>query len=137
MNNTRFATIIHVLTLLADTKESWLSSDWIAASININPVIVRKELGFLQDQGWVTSKKGKDGGSALAKDSTLISLDEVFDAVKNAAILGKKNMRTNPNCPIGKDINKQLDHIFNLADQAVKAVLHDKTLADFVQQFKE
>ncbi|RYG26691.1 MAG: transcriptional regulator, partial [Chitinophagaceae bacterium] len=38
MNNTRFATVIHILTLLAKSRDQWLSSDRIANSISINPV---------------------------------------------------------------------------------------------------
>ncbi|MFC3160874.1 hypothetical protein ACFOEQ_22685 [Chryseobacterium arachidis] len=44
MNNTRFATAIHIMTLLAESPQEWLTSEWMAGSININPVIVRKEL---------------------------------------------------------------------------------------------
>lgn len=39
MNNTRFATIVHILTLLAKFPDQWLNSDWIAESISINPAI--------------------------------------------------------------------------------------------------
>ena len=51
MNNTRFATAIHIMTLLAESPQDWLTSEWIAGSININPVIVRKELGVLREAG--------------------------------------------------------------------------------------
>lgn len=90
MNNTRFATVIHILTLLANFPDEWLSSDLVAGSININPVIVRKELGVLQSAGLVVSRKGKDGGSKLKKASEDISLSEVYLSVKNSDVLGKK-----------------------------------------------
>ena len=44
MNNTRFATAIHILTLLDKNSDAWLTSEWIAGSININSAIVRKEI---------------------------------------------------------------------------------------------
>ncbi len=136
MNNTRFATVVHILTILADNPSEYLSSDWIAQSININPVIVRKELGVLKDQGLVMSRKGKEGGSILNRSSDKISLADIYIMVKNSEVLGKKNLRTNPQCPIGKDINNKLEDLFNETDALVIASLQQKTLESFVKQFR-
>src|SRR5690554_796600 len=92
MNNTRFATIMHILVLLVKHPGKWLSSDWLAGSININPVTVRKELSGLQEQGWVISRKGKEGGSMLNISSDKISLADIYQVVKNSEVLGKKNL---------------------------------------------
>ena len=135
MNNTRFATIIHILTILATKMGEWLNSEWIAGSININPVIVRKELSILQEQGWVISRKGKEGGFMLNTSSENISLAELYKVVKNSDILGKKNQNPNSKCPIGKDINKELDTLFNETDELVLASLQTKTLKSFIEQF--
>ena len=77
MSNTRFATALHILTLLADKDEEWMRSEWMAGSININPVIVRKELSVLNEAGFVISRKGKDGGFKLSKPSSEITLAEI------------------------------------------------------------
>lgn len=135
MNNTRFATAIHILALLANTPGKWLSSEWIAGSININPVMVRKELSMLQNIGLVTSKKGKEGGSKLSKPSHEISLAEIFLSVKNSDVLGKKNSNPNPKCPVGKNINEELEKLFAETDQMVIDFLKHKTLEDFIKQF--
>src|SRR5690606_35616506 len=117
MNNTRFATVIHILTILAKSPGEWLSSDWIGGSIQINPVIVRKELGALQGQGWVISRKGKEGGYRLLVPSKEISLADIYKTVKIADVLGKRNLNPNPKCPIGKDINKELEDLFAEIDE--------------------
>lgn len=65
MNNTRFATAIHIMTLLAKSPQDWLSSEWIAGSIHVNPVIVRKEISVLREAGLIVSKQGKEGESAF------------------------------------------------------------------------
>lgn len=135
MNNTRFATIIHILTLLAKNPGEWMNSDWIASSINTNPVIVRKELGILQEQGWVTSRKGKEGGFMLNTSSDNITLAELYMVVKNSDVLGKKNLNLNSRCPIGKDMNRELDILFNETDALVFASLQTKTLKSFIEQF--
>ena len=107
----------------------------MAGSININPVIVRKELSVLNEAGFVISRKGKKGGFKLSKPSSEITLAEIYLTVKNADVLGKRNQNPNPKCPIGKDINKQLDHLFMEIDHSVEDKLKGKTLKNFVEQF--
>ena len=136
MNNTRFATIIHILTLLAKNPDEWINSDWIASSINVNPVIVRKEMSVLQEQGWVISRKGKEGGSKLNIPSDQITLAELYGTVKNSEVLGKKNLHPNPNCPIGKNINNKLETLFTETDELVLTSLQAKTLKSFIDQFQ-
>tara|TARA_R110002020_G_scaffold47926_11_gene136942 strand:- start:23 stop:433 length:411 start_codon:yes stop_codon:yes gene_type:complete len=135
MNNTRFATAIHILTLLADKQDELLSSEWIAGSINVNPVIIRKELGVLMQAGLVQSRKGKIGGYALLKSSVDITLADIYLTVKNSDVLGKKNLLPNPNCPIGKDINQKLDVLYSAIDQSVIKKLQGKTLKSFLENF--
>ena len=135
MSNTRFATAIHIMTLLAKNHQEWLTSDWIAGSINVNPVIVRKELGGLRNAGLITSRLGKEGGSRLAKNASEINISEIYEAVKNNEVLGKKNQKLNPACPVGKEINSHLCMLFEEADQLVKNFLGNKTLQDFTDQF--
>jgi len=135
MSNTKFATVIHILTLLAKQQDKWLNSDWIAGSLNINPVIVRKELSVLQKQGWVISRKGKEGGSMLKIPSDRITLADMYQLVKNSDILGRKNLNPNPQCPIGKDINRELEALFTETNELVSSSLQHKTLKDFAEQF--
>lgn len=135
MNNTRFATVIHILTLLDHNPGQWLTSDWIAGSINVNPVIVRKELSVLQEEGLVMTRKGKEGGSMLNKQSEDILLSDIYKIVKNSDVLGKRNLNTNPKCPVGKEINGKLEDLFFETAQVVISSLSDKTLADFSKQF--
>src|SRR5690606_26991746 len=113
----------------------WVSSDWIARSVQINPVIVRKELSVLQEKGWVISKKGKEGGSMLHVSSDEISLAEIYKAVRNSNILGKKNPCANTACSIGKKINKELESLFAETDDIVFDTLQHRTLRSFAEQF--
>ena len=135
MNNTRFATLIHILTLLSRYKGQWVNSDWMASSIHIHPVIVRKELSVLQEKGWVVTKKGKEGGAALNVSEEQISLADIYRAVKNSNVLGRKNNCTAVRCPVGKSINTQLDDLFAETDEAVYAALENRTLRSFAEQF--
>jgi len=135
MNNTRFATAIHIMTLLAESPQEWLTSEWIAGSININPVIVRKEMSILREAGLIISRQGKEGGSQLAKNAEQINISEIYSAVKNTEVLGKKNQNPNPSCSIGKEINVHLDVLFDETDKLVFNFLGDKSLKEFSDQF--
>ncbi|GAA5095418.1 Rrf2 family transcriptional regulator [Chryseobacterium ginsengisoli] len=136
MNNTRFATAIHIMTLLAESPQEWLTSEWMAGSININPVIVRKEIGVLKEVGLIISRQGKEGGSQLAKSADAISISEIYLAVKNTEVLGKKNNNPNPACAVGREINEHLNTLFSETDQLVLNFLGDKSLKEFSDQFK-
>ena len=135
MSNTRFATAIHIMTLLAKDPQKWLTSDWLAGSISINPVIVRKELGNLKKSGLVESRQGKDGGVRIGKNAEDINVAEIYEAIKNSEVLGKKNQNPNPLCSVGRDINKNLNLLFAETDNLVFQFLKNKKLSDFISQF--
>ncbi|RRQ45815.1 RrF2 family transcriptional regulator [Chryseobacterium sp. SC28] len=136
MSNTRFATAIHIMILLSKDSQRWHTSDWLAASININPAMVRKELINLKKAGLVESRLGKDGGVRMGKNAEEISVAEIYQAIKSSEILGKKNQHPNPICTIGKDINKNLDALFSETDDLVSQFLKSKKLSDFSDQFE-
>lgn len=136
MNNTRFATAVHIMTLLAKSPQEWLTSEWIAGSINLNPAMVRKEISVLREAGLITSKQGKEGGSQLSKDADHISISEIYAAVKNTEVLGKKNNNPNPACSVGKEINVHLNTLFEETDRLVISFLGDKSLKEFSEQFE-
>jgi len=136
MNNTRFATAVHIMTLLAKSPQEWLTSDWMAGSINVNPVIVRKEISVLREAGLIISRQGKEGGSQLAKNADMITISEIYKAVKNTEVLGKKNQNPNPACSVGKEINIHLNTLFEETDHLVINFLGDKSLQEFTDQFE-
>ncbi|MFL5788567.1 MAG: RrF2 family transcriptional regulator [Flavisolibacter sp.] len=134
MNNGRLATSIHILTLLAKEKNELLSSEYLANSININPVLVRKELSNLRQHGLIESKEGKGGGSTLAKPAREILMADVFKSVRQSPLLGRSH-DTNNKCPIGKQINEHIDSLYEVAEEAMIKKLEKMTLADFCKQF--
>ncbi|WP_348067372.1 Rrf2 family transcriptional regulator [Dyadobacter sp.] len=135
MNSGRFAISVHILTLLAFADDEWNSSEYLAGSININPVLVRKELSNLRDHGLVISKEGKAGGSRLAKPSGQIFMSEVYEAVKQIDLLGKGINSPNPDCVVGRKINDHLDNLYDDAEKTLLLGLSKTSLADFCLKF--
>lgn len=136
MNNTRYATVIHILVLLAKSPGEWLSSEWMAASINVNPVVVRRELAHLVKRGWVTSRKGKEGGIRLAVSPAEVKLGEVYLLIRNSDVLGKRNLHPNPECPVGRKINQVLEGLSADTDEVVVTALNRQSLADLITEFE-
>jgi Rrf2 family protein len=135
MSNSRFSISLHILTLLAKADHELLPSEYIAGSININPVLVRKELINLRKHNLVASKEGKNGGSYLNKPAGEIYLSEVYRAVKQSDLLSKSKNKPNPHCPVGRQINIHLTNLYNDAEKALLGQLGKVTLKKFTLQF--
>ncbi|GAB3504879.1 Rrf2 family transcriptional regulator [Spirosoma knui] len=133
--NSRFAISLHILTLLDQSKGEWLTSDYLAGSININPVLVRKEISNLRNHGLVISREGKNGGAMLAKPASQIRLSDVFQATRQGSFLGTTRNSPNPDCPVGKQINQHLDGLYNDVEEALVQKLGTSTLENFSGKF--
>jgi len=134
--NGRFPIALHILTLLSRSGEELMSSDYIAGSININPALARKEISNLRNLGLISSKEGKSGGYNLAKPATQITLADVYQAVKNQPVLGTAKNTPNPDCPVGKQINKKLDELYADLDKTLLKKLGSIAIEDFANQFE-
>jgi Rrf2 family protein len=135
MNNSRFSVSIHILTLLARAGDSLISSDQIAGSINIHPVLVRKELINLRRHKLVATKEGKNGGSYLKKPAGEIYLSDVYKAVYRQTLLIKPKNKANPDCPVGRQIDTHLTRLFNKTEKAILGSLGRTTLKKFTKPF--
>lgn len=124
------------MTLLAAVEGEYLSSTDIAGSLNINPVLVRKELSELKKHNFIESKEGKHGGIRLLKPAKAIKLSDIFNLVKgNSHTLGLAKNDPNPDCPIGKKINDNLNKLYDKIDSRIEQSLKETTLEEFKNQF--
>jgi DNA-binding IscR family transcriptional regulator len=65
--NSQFSMAVHVLMMLARSREENLKSDQLAASVNTNPVVIRRLLGQLAHANMVVSQTGANGGTRLTR----------------------------------------------------------------------
>lgn len=131
----KFAISLHILTLLTKFPNEYLSSDFIASSLNLHPVLVRKEIVNLKNNQLVNSKEGKNGGTMLAKSASQITLDQVVKITLEKVSFGYSKNHPNPNCPIGKKINTQLDMLYTSLNNQISSQLMTMTLEQFSNDF--
>src|SRR5437763_15538593 len=94
----RFAMAVHVLAVLAYKEGDRAASALLAASINTNPVIVRRLLLALQRAKLVETRKGAGCGSRLSRSPARINLAEVFRAVEHAKLFSIPARKPNAAC---------------------------------------
>jgi Rrf2 family protein len=134
--NGQFQIAVHILTLLNQEPGELISSEYIAGSININPVLVRKEIRNLRNYGLITSKEGKAGGYSLGLSPEKITLGDVYKAVNSNPPLGQAKNLPNPECPVGRQINQHLNSLATDVELAIFNQLNTITLAAFSLKFK-
>ena len=132
MINSRFAVAIHILALVAAGPREQVTSEFIAGSVNTNPVVIRRISGMLRKAGLIESKVGTPG-SILTKNPRDISLLEVYHAVQNKDDLFSIHENTNPNCTVGKNIQNTLEESFHRAQIAMENELAKQSLYDIIE----
>jgi DNA-binding IscR family transcriptional regulator len=132
---TRFAVAIHILLLLACNRaEGKATSEYLARSVNTNPVVVRRITGQLARAGLIRVRRGP-GGAELARHPAEISLGDVWRAmnVGPSRPLLPLHSSPDPGCPVGREVHAVLGGAFGAAEQAMQQALSRTTLDSLVR----
>lgn len=133
----KFAITLHILSLLSKYGDEFLSSDFIAQSLNINPVLVRKEICNLKKFDLVECKEGKNGGTKLIKPAEQITLEDIFRMTFEKVTLGYSKNEPNPECPVGKKINANLESLYCDINKKISNQLSKISLSEFTSEFED
>ena len=131
MYSTKYAVIIHILSLIALKKGESITSDYIAGSVNTNPALVRRLMSDLKKAGLIQTQT-KIGVTGLLKSPEEISLLEIFKAVENRQDLFAIHSDTNATCPVGANIGCVLEHINGQIQSEFEKVLVSLHLSDIL-----
>ncbi|GGW16786.1 Rrf2 family transcriptional regulator [Streptomyces capoamus] len=135
--NSRLTIAAHALAWLALARrrgQEVLTSEQVAASVNTNPVILRRSLGDLRRAGLVTVRHGAGAGWSLAREPEAISLLEVYDAVDAHPPFGLHHTEPNQECPVGKGIRPALSGVYGRVEQAMRRELAQTSIADVLRE---
>lgn len=133
--STRFTIAIHILTCIHTFQDSRkITSELLATSVNVNPVIIRKITSQLKKYGLISVQRGT-GGATLAKKAEDISFLDIYravDAVDHNHLFGFHE-NPNPNCPVGRNIHKALDSKLDSIEKSLENALSSYTLSDVIK----
>ncbi|KPN96500.1 Rrf2 family transcriptional regulator [Lysinibacillus sp. ZYM-1] len=136
MVNSRFSVAIHILSLIATTSDkSLLTSDFIAGSVNTNPVVVRRMIGVLKKAGLLSSHSGVAGYELLVEPKKLTLL-AIYQAIDGPEQLFAIHDEPNPACAVGREIQHTLEDVYTSIWQAMKEQLQAQTLQDVLDQLR-
>lgn len=130
--SSRFTIAIHMLACMDVFQDEYkITSDFLASSIHVNPVIIRKILSQLKDAGLIEVKRGP-GGAAIAKPLEEITFYDVYrsvDCIEDNTLF-HFHENPSPDCPVGKNIHRVLDDKLLRIQEAMERELKSITLAD-------
>ena len=134
--SSRFTIAVHMLLCMEVFQDKQkVTSDFLASSVNANPVVIRRLLQQLKKAGIVSVKRGS-GGAAIAKPLEQITLLDVYRAVDcvSEETLFHFLENPNPHCPVGRNIHaildRRLDAVQNAMEQQLQSVSLKMLLAD-------
>jgi Rrf2 family protein len=134
--NSRMTIAVHALTWMALARRRGheeLTSEQVAASVNTNPVIIRRSLGDLRRAGLVDVRHGPGAGWSLARVPEEITLLEVYEAVGQEPVFAMHHSEPNLECPVGRGIRPALSHLYGEIEQAMRHELARTSVEDVLR----
>ena len=135
--NSQFSMAVHVLSMLARSKDENLKSDYLASSVNTNAVVIRRLLGQLNQAKLVVSQTGASGGSRLARCPNEINLSEIYKAVNCGEVFALHGRAPNRDCPVGKNIEAVLCCLQKEIDRGIEEKLSRYTLQNVFEMVEQ
>ncbi len=137
--SSRFTIAIHVLICIETFKNDYkVTSDFLADSVNVNPVVIRRLLQQLKKAGIVRVIRGS-GGTDIERPLNEITLLDVYNAVECVEGGELFHFHENPNqsCPVGKNIHTILDVKLQKIQDAMEKEMKSITIQDVINDTKK
>src|SRR5690606_13954111 len=126
--DSRLSGVLHVLLHMAQ-HEGPLTSEHMAKAMGTNPVVLRRVMAGLREQGYVRSEKGHGGGWTLVSDLSKVTLRDIYTTLGSLSLLAVGNRTETPGCLVEEAVNAALDRSFQEAEALLLARLGEVTLA--------
>lgn len=133
--SSRFTIALHIFACIYTfEKDHKITSDFLANSVNVNPVIIRKLLTQLKGAGLVSVQRGS-GGTSMAKPPEEITFLDIYRAVECVEQGELFHFHPNPNqdCPVGRNIHNVLDAKLRQIQDAMEREMEKITVADVIR----
>ncbi len=134
----RFTIAIHSIALIECNKDMKVTSNIIAGSTNVNPVIVRGVLSQLKEAGIVNIRQGASG-ITLAKPLDAITFYDIYKAVDSVKDEGLFHFHEHPNpdCPVGRNIHAATDSRLSQIQTSMENEMKQIKLSDVIEDVQK
>jgi Rrf2 family protein len=132
--NQQFTFAVHIMTALAFSPGEVIGSQTLAASVNTNPVVVRRLLLALRRARLIETFTGKYGGARLRKKPREISLVDIYDAVEPRPVIPVNERKALKKCHVSCNMKSIMIGIAEGAEEAVRKHLRGISLAKLVRK---
>lgn len=132
--DSKLSGVLHVLLHMAESPDP-MTSETLAQVMQTNPVVIRRILAGLREQGLVQSEKGHGGGWRLSCDLARVTLRDIYQALGAPTILAMGNRTEAPGCLVEEAVNAAMDQAFHDAEALLLARLGEVTLARLSEDF--
>lgn len=132
--SSRFTIAVHILICIEIFKNDYkVTSDFLASSVNVNPVVIRRLLQQLKKAGIINVRRGS-GGTDIEKPLDEITLLDIYNAVECVENGELFHFHENPNqsCPVGKNIHSVLDIKLEEIQKAMEREMQSVSLKDIM-----
>jgi DNA-binding IscR family transcriptional regulator len=133
--DSKLSGVLHVLLHMAQTDQP-MTSETLAEMMQTNPVVIRRILAGLREQGFVQSGKGHGGGWKLSCDLGKVSLRDIYEALGAPTILAIGNRSESPGCLVEQAVNAAMDQAFQDAEALLLARLGEVSLAELAEDMR-
>lgn len=136
--SSRFTLALHIFACIDTFGDKYkITSEFLAGSTNVNPVVIRKILGQLKAAGLVEVVRGA-GGAGISRPLSEITFLDIYNAVEcvDHGELFHFHENPNPECPVGKNIHAVLDGKLLEVQKAMEEKMAAITLEDIKKDIK-
>jgi DNA-binding IscR family transcriptional regulator len=127
-HDTRLSRVLQILIHM-EKHEGAATSESIAAMLQTNPVVVRRTMAGLREQGYVSSEKGHGGGWVLARPLNEITLLDIYRALGAPELFSIGLAGDNPDCVIEQAVNAALFEAMTEAESILLSRFGNITLS--------
>ena len=134
IRDSRLSGVLHVLLHMAEA-DGPATSEALARAMRTNPVVIRRVMAGLRDQGLVRSAKGHGGGWTLACDLGAVTLADIYAALGRPPLFAIGHRSDAPECLVEQAVNAALGHALADAEALILASFGTVTLAALSADF--
>ena len=124
-----FSVAVHSLFYLEANSPRKIASRELAASLDLNAVVIRNILSVLHKRGYIEGTVGKNGGYQLKKALADINVGELYDVtipptLSYARFITGRSEGINKTDQISSNMSETLTDLFTLADGQYLSLIH-------------